>query len=93
MKMITFEIPEIKPSDAEVIAGPVGPPVIYLPANKEIIEALEVDMNVDVVLKGRVKSVESRETASDSDRYEFTLEVKQVKIDEENEYTQLAEDD
>lgn len=92
--MMTYEIPSAAPSDdAKVSAGPVTKPCIYLPVSEEMLANLEVDQEVMVQLNGRVKSLASREGSSDEGVYEFCLEVGIVKLDGENEYTKLNEED
>lgn len=91
--MITYDVPKPKISEAEEVMPVDYAPCIYLPVNKEIIEALKVGEQVRVELVGEVKSLDSSESASNADRYDIRIEVSQVKIDEENEYSKLAKED
>lgn len=75
--------------------GLVYPPnaAVYLPANKEIIDQLAIDGMVEITIKGRVMSLENRESNLDSNRYEFEVEIKEIEAYPENEFSELAKDD
>lgn len=92
--MLTYDVPKPKVSDDEDAEPSIYVSNFYVPANKEMIEALAVDEKVTLIIKGTVKSLESRENASESDRYEFTVVPDQIKLDpESNEFTEMADDE
>ena len=67
-------------------------PSVYLEVSKEQLAVLEVGKNVAIKLLGKVKGLRADE--GESDRYSIDLELKKVSIvDDDNEFTKLAEDE
>lgn len=66
---------------------------VRIPANKAVIDSLTVGGNAVVTLKGKITSLESRETEKGKGRQEFEIELMAVKTDAENEFSELVEDD
>lgn len=90
--MAKMSVPVNAPSSEDVVYKET----LYIPANKEIIEDLEIDKPVEVTLKGVIKSLDSRETNEDDDKYEFRIEVREVEVeatDKENVFTDMSEDE
>lgn len=52
-------------------------PTVWIKASKEIVDALEVGKAAEVMLKGVVVGLSSN-SGPDSDRHEFTLELREV---------------
>ena len=93
MKTMIYEVPEVAPSEAAETMPMAYAPRFYVPASKEMVDKLELGMTIDIRVKGKVRSLDQRDEASQENKYEFELEVKQVSLDESNEFTELAEDD
>ena len=89
--MPKFTLPKTQPSDESVPAIPGA--VLFLPADKEIIEELEVDQPVELLIKAKVKGLESRETNSNADRYEFSIELQSYEVRGENEFEKMSRED
>jgi len=91
--MPKYTLPKTSPSEEGIVSQPYA--VLYIPANKEIIESLELDEPVEVKLRGRVKSLENRESNTDADRYEFQIEIQEVDAygENENEFAKMARED
>ena len=87
--MLTYEIEPDKPSEE---ATGLSAPNLWVPVNKEIIDKLDVDMEVQVVMVGVVKSLSNDDSATDSDEYSFSFVPRKVSVDAENEYTELAKE-
>ena len=66
---------------------------VCLPANKEILAALEIGEDVSVTIRGKVTGLESREREGRTERQEFDLEIKSVEVDSMNEYEKMAAED
>lgn len=91
--MPKYTVPKTKPSDEAPIAMPGA--VIYLPANKEIIEELEVDEPVEILIKAKIKGLEARETSDDADHYEFSVDIQSYEVygENENEFSKMSRED
>ena len=84
---------EVEP---EGIAGTVPQfvPSVYLEVSKEQLELLDVGKNVQIKLLGKVKGLRADEASDDSNRYSIDLELKKVSIiDDDNEFSKMAEDE
>jgi len=93
MPKMTFEIPEIKMSDAEKVSSMPMQPTIYLPINAEIADLVDVDDMVAFVVKGKVRTKRNVENAYDDGIYELDIDIKEVEFEDKNEFTLLAEDE
>ena len=87
--MPTIELEPEKPSDG---AEALNAPNLYIPASKEIIEALELDMEIQVTMVGKVKSLSNDDSYKDENEYSFSFTPRRVSVDAENEYTELAKE-
>jgi len=69
-------------------------PSVYLEISKEQLEVLDIGKDVKITLQGKVKSLSSNERDKGTQRYEITLELKQVEINaNDNEFSKMAEED
>ena len=65
-----------------------------VPANKEILGALEAGASATITLKGKVCATRMQEREDGPDLMDFDFEVSEVMVDYgDNEYEKLAEDD
>jgi hypothetical protein len=65
---------------------------IRIPVNKEIIDALAIGDVAELTLKGKIISLESRETEKGKGRKEIEIELSSVEAYPENEFSELADD-
>lgn len=101
--MPKFELPPLKESKENTLEAvpenydPITEDRWYrqvrLPANAEIIDALEVGGMVELKLKGTVTMLESLQEARGKDRQELEIELSSVEAYAENEFSELADDD
>ena len=91
--MPKFTLPKNEPS-AEAIPAIPGA-TLFVPANKEIIEELEIDEPVEILMKAKIKGLESRETNINADSYEFSVELVEYEIygENENAFSKMARED
>ena len=91
--MPKFEIPAFGEGPEQVVTD--GNPIevtLYIPANEEILDALDIDQEVVVTLNGKVIGLESAD--QEYNRPEFKFKVKSVEVKPvDNEYGELADDD
>ncbi len=66
-----------------------------IPANKEILEAIEAGEEATIVLKGIITGTRNEDRVKGQARMEFDFEVAEVMVDyeETNVYSKLAEDE
>lgn len=67
-------------------------PTVYFPISKEILDTLEVDEDVTVTIKGKVKMLESRQDG-ENEKSECRIELREVEVYSKGEYEKLSEDD
>lgn len=97
--MIKYSLPENKPyTDLE--GNKVSStedyyhrPCVYLEISAEQLKALTVGDDVEVRLKGKVKSLEMRERDEGKSRHEMDLEVSEISIPGKNVFTELLDDE
>ncbi len=91
--MPKFTLPKNEPSSESIPA--ISQALIFIPANKEIIEGLEVDQPVEILMKAKVKGLDNRESNVDADRYEFSIELVEYEVygENENPFSQMARED
>lgn len=86
-------IHEIQPESSQEKAVQYRPSV-YLDVSKEQLDVLEVGKNVTIQLMGKVTQLRASDSDSEDNRYEISLDLKEVVIDpEDNAFADLAEDD
>jgi hypothetical protein len=68
-------------------------PTVYFPISKEILNTLEVGQDVEVLLKGKVEMLESRESLGGKQKAEMRLEIHEVAAYAEGEFEKLSRDD
>lgn len=88
MPVYEFEMPTLEDSI------PHGPEEQYvtLPINKEIADALAVDVMAEVTFSGIVKEIDAGYDTEDKN-YSIRIAVKRIEIYPENEFTELSKDD
>lgn len=95
-KYVMPEVKEDKSTNESCCAEPDNyQRILYIPVNKEIIDALAIDQEVEVKLVGKIVGLEARE-GSDYSSHEIKIEIKSVETyeaGEENEFSELAKDD
>lgn len=92
--MPKYEIPAAPPSAETSSPNPTY--AIYLPINKEISEAIEVDSNIEVTFKGIVRAIERNEyddRGDEEDNYSMRVAISAIEVYDENEYEKMARDD
>lgn len=94
---IIYEIPVKNPSDSDEEGGVIGGESLYIPINSEIKKELELDQEVEFLVKGKVKLLESTERNNvsnpDMDHTRLELSVVTLVQEETNEFTKMAEED
>ncbi len=91
--MPKYTLPKNEPSSEGIPAVPGA--TLFIPANKEIIEGLEIDEPVEILMKVKVKGLDNRETNVDADRYEFSVELVEYEVygENENPFSKMARED
>ena len=91
--MPKYTLPKNEPSAEDVPSIPQAH--LFIPANKEIIEELEVDEPAEILMRVKIRGLESRESNVDADRYEFSVELIEYEIygEKENAFSQMARED
>ena len=94
--MPKYEFSELKQGEAEEVSRIPVPDnyqrTLYLPVNKEIIDALTIDDRATVTLVGKVVGLEARE-GSEYSSHEVQLTLSSIEIYPDNEFSELADDD
>ena len=92
--MPKFTVPKPKKVKGGVeVAFEPSRPNVFLPANSEILEELEIGDSITVTITGKVIGLEARERTDGEDFKEFSLELKSVETDSKNEFEKMADDD
>ena len=95
--MPKFTIPMPEKMEGEDLGNSLDYPgarSVFLPANQEILDSLELGQEVEVQLIGRVKSLEQREREGEADDFlEFSVELREVDAYAPNEFEKLSEED
>ena len=91
--MPKYILPKIENEDMPSVVSPDSyQRTLYIPANAEIIKALEIGKTADVKLKGKLIGLEARE-GEEYSSHEFRIELSSVEAYTENEFSELADDD
>lgn len=88
--MPEYEIPAAPPS-AETGVNPTY--AIYLPINKEIADAIEVDALVEISFKGIVREISNDDDPSRPDAYSMRVGISSIMVYDENEFEKMSRDD
>ena len=94
--MPMYKIPKPKKvEESDVLTSPfMGRPSVYLPANSEIIESLEIGQEIEVMVKGKVVGLESRKREGEPEDFnEFNIELTSVEAYSENEFEKMSRDE
>jgi len=93
MAKMTYEVPDVKMSEAEIASPAPNRPSIYIPVNEEIASGIDVDDNVTFTVKGTIKAKRNVESAYSDGTYDIDIELKEIVFDDKNEFSKLVEDD
>lgn len=88
--MPEYEIPAAPPS-AEKGVNPTY--AIYLPINKEIADAIEVDALVEISFKGVVREISNDDDPDRPDAYSMRVGINSIMVYDENEFEKMSRDE
>lgn len=88
--MPEYEIPAAPPS-AETGVNPTY--AIYLPINKEIADAIEVDALVEISFKGIVREISNDDDPGRPDAYSMRVGISSIMVYDENEFEKMSRED
>jgi len=95
--MPKFELPEVAENDMgmmeEAAEFPYTSPSLFIPANQEILAALEVGKEVEIRLRGKVSETVMRDKEGEQIDADFRFDVQSVEVPDTNAFTILAEED
>jgi len=92
MPKYTVPKPKKGKEGSEVVGLDNYVPELYFPANKEMLDELEIGDTVEVRVVGKVIGLEAREGESNAS-HEFRVALKSVETYGENEFEKLSRDD
>ena len=95
MPKIIIPLPE--KIDGEELTSPMdvaGMRTVFLPANDEILDAIELGDEIRLKITASVRSKEAREREGEGEDFkEFGIEIREVDVITDNEFEKMADDD
>ena len=89
--MPSFILPKAQPSDESAPSRYEA--LVRIPADKAVVKEFAVDQPVTIVMKARIKGIESRESGKDADLYEITVDMQVYEIYGENAFEKMSRED
>jgi len=86
-----YEIPAAPPSSEAPTTNPTF--AIFLPINKEIADAIDVDAKIEVLFKGIVREISNDENPDRPEAYSMRVAISSIDVYDENEFEKLSRDD
>lgn len=90
---------KVKPESWGICTAPESPkdnkhyPTVYFPVSSEILKGLEVGQDAEIILRGKVVGLESRESENQDNKSEVRLEVHEVEASADGVYEKMAKDE